>query len=293
MSTNTQIRRSWLYVPGHREKYIRKALDLRPDVVTLDLEDSVPADEKEAARANLRDAHAALTERGHTVFVRVNAPRGDLEADLSACVSIGALKVLLPKVEDSEQVAYCAGRLREASAEHTGFDPELALTIESPLGVLKAYELATADSLVSTLIAGAEDLAWEMGVEPTEHGSELRTAKSLVLIAAKAAGVFPSGLFGSLRYYDDPDANERLARDAYQHGFRGASCIHPDQIAAFNRGFSPSEDEVAAARALVLAYEQRAPQGGAVAVGGTMVDRPVLERARAIMELGEREQGKR
>jgi citrate lyase subunit beta/citryl-CoA lyase len=271
------VRRSWLYVPLHEQKFVDKARGIDCDVVILDLQDGVPGALKDAARARLASAVALLRPTHPDIFVRLN--QGAMRwADLDACIAGKADQVLVAMADDIGEVRKIGERLR-ASPVGTRV-PEMALSLESAHAILTARELAACDPSVSTIIASTEDLAWELNVEP---GPALRFAKLHVVLAAAEAGVFAAGVLGHLRAFTDPGANEEMAREAFRYGFLGCSCIHPNQVAAFNRGFTPTNEDVAKARALVDAYDAKTSSAGAVGIEGEMADGPVVGRARSLL----------
>lgn len=269
-----------MFVPGNRQRFIDKALALEVDVILLDLEDGVPPAEKAAARELVRQTLACPARPVR--YVRVNpVPSPWFEQDLAEALVPGAEGLCLPKVESAQEVLAAVQRLRELG--RAGDLPILA-TIESARGLLAAPSIAAAHPQLIGLMLGAEDLALDLGL-PTRRereGRDLLVARSMLVIAAAAArriavdGVFP--------YLDDPDGLVEDALQARRLGFAGKSTFNPRQVEAINRVFSPTPEEVAHARQVIAAFQAAGARGdGSVAVGGQLVDQPVVERARRLL----------
>ncbi|WP_343080070.1 CoA ester lyase [Ostreiculturibacter nitratireducens] len=271
--------RSLLYTPAHVQKYARKAAEGDADVVVLDLEDSVPHQEKFAARALLADSAALLHRARKQVAVRLNAEAAAQAEDLRAALAAGADILILPKIETPETVRRIASALAERVP---GPPPVLIGLIETPAGLLNAAEIAMAHPLLKALNLGTEDFAGEMGMEP--DWTALLYPSQQIAIAARRAGIVPLGYVGSIAQFRDEDAFVRIVDASARLGFEGGFAIHPSQVAALNRAFTPSEDRVAHARRVVSAFTQAEREGiGAVSVDGRMVDLPVVRRAEKIL----------
>jgi len=165
---------------------------------------------------------------------------------------------------------------------------ELALLVESPRGLLNLKEIATASSRIQSMSIGPEDYCLELGIEPSPEGLELYYAMAKLVVICKANGLMPMGVMGSIGDFRDLKGFEQAARRARQIGCEGASCIHPDQVEILNRVFSPDPAKVAYARRVVEAFEKGLTQGTAsVNVDGKMVDFPVYNRAKLILQRAE------
>ncbi len=155
----------------------------------------------------------------------------------------------------------------------------LVAVIETPGAYFHMREMAGAHPRLIALALGSEDFALEMGMPPSPDG--LSHATRELVIAARAGGVTPLGFIGTLADFSDREAFAVMARQGRQLGFEGAFCIHPAQVPILNQAYGPSAEEVEAARRVVTAFEQAEAQGlGSVQVDGSMVDVPVVERAR-------------
>ena len=267
--------RSLLFVPGDRPERFAKAAASGADAVILDLEDSVVPDAKPAARKAV--ARAVGEGLGATVLVRVN-PLGSAEhaADLEALAGLSAAGVLLPKAEGPDDVA----RLHAALGA-----PVLPIATETARGVFALGEYARVADQLLGLTWGAEDLPAAIGASASREGEgrllpPYQLVRSLALFAAHAAGVAAiETVFPAL---DDADGLARVVAEARRDGFTGMMAIHPRQVAAINDGFTPSEAELAHARAIVAAFEAE-PGAGALRLDGRMIDRPHLVQAERVL----------
>ncbi len=284
-----RLRRSLLFVPGGEPRKVEKARGAAADTVVLDLEDAVPPDQKDAARS----AVAAAIERGgfrSEVAVRVNGPgTAELERDLEALVRAGAAAFLLPKAERGAEVGrVCAqldalergaGRRRQAA---------LLLLIESPAGVVAAAELARASSRVEALCFGHADFSLLMGLDaPDPARGVVLHARCAIALAARAAGLSPIDTV-HLAVRDESSFRE-AAELGLELGFEGKLCIHPRQAEIANQVFAPSPEKVERARRLIAAWEEARAAGRAVlAFEGQMVDAPLVEVQRRLLERARR-----
>ena len=288
--------RSWMFVPGHRQKMIDKALGLNVDAIMLDIEDGVAPAEKESARtqiaASLDQVHATEgsgPRRGPARYVRVNAVGHErMRADVAAVVRPGLEGLLLPKVETPDQVRLVADILdrREPEMKLARGGIRLMVAIESPKGLMNAYAIASASPRVIGLMFGAEDFGKELGlpVHREAEAKELIYARSALVIAGAAAHVqIIDGVWPDIK---DPEGLQRYALQARRLGFTGMSLIHPGQIDTINAVFSPTKEEVDYAQQVLRAFEEGQARGdGAIALGGQLIDLPVVDRARRTLEL--------
>jgi citrate lyase subunit beta/citryl-CoA lyase len=289
MEETLRTLRSLLFVPGNREKLIDKAKAIAADAIILDLEDSVPPDEKESARALIRASIESVAQN-HEVFVRVNSVSTPfLDSDLRAVVTKGLAGIIPPKVESPEELKKVATMIeaQERDAGLTAGSVKLLPLIETAKGILKASKIATASPHLIGISFGAEDFTLDMGIERTREGSELGYARSVIALACRAADVMAVDTVYS--HFRDTEGLMKEARLVRQMGFQGKLVLHPDQVEPVNRIFSPSDEEVAKARKVVEAFNAALKQGSAVAVlDSRMIDPPVAERARKTIALAER-----
>lgn len=256
---------SWLFVPGDRPDRFAKAVASGADVVVCDLEDAVAADAKERARSEV----GRWLTGGGVACVRINA-QGTPYADADVAALTGApglVAVPVPKAEDPR-------RLTELS-ERLGQDTAVVGLVETALGQYRVHELAAAPG-VARLAFGSIDLALDLGAD--DAALPLLFARSSLVLASRVAGL-PAPVDGVTADLDDPSAIG-LDTAAAGLGFGGKLCVHPRQVSAVNAGFQPSEADVRHAREVLAA----ARGGAAARIGGQMIDRPVVERARRLLE---------
>ncbi len=277
--------RSLLFVPGNRARFLEKAQALSADALVPDLESGVPEPEKERARDMVRRALPGLAASGQRVFVRVNPVDSPYFLDdLNAILSKDLAGITLPKIESGDDIR----RLDETitNLEHGKQLPfghvRIIPFIESALGVIRAFEIATASTRVVAVAFGAEDFTADMGVSRSAEGTEVLYARNLVAIAARAA----HKLAVDAPFVDINDAAglERDTRLALQLGFKGKFVIHPSQVEVVHRIFSPSPEEIRQAQQVVKAFERAEGAGeGTLAVGGKMIDTAIALRAQKLL----------
>lgn len=281
------LQRSWMFVPGHRQRMIDKALGLDADALMLDIEDGVAPAEKDQARRLIGEALARERQpREPLRFVRINAiGHRRMEDDLAAVLRPGLDGLVLPKVESPAEVAAVESRVAAHEAA-CGAPVKLLVAIESPAGLLAAPAIASCSERVAGLMFGAEDFGRELGLPASRQGEaqDLLYARSALVVAAASARVQAvDGVWVDLR---DPEGLQRFALQSRRLGFTGMSSIHPSQVAPINAAFRPGAEEIDYARKVIAAYEEAAARGdGSVAFGGQLIDRPIIERARRTLEL--------
>jgi len=270
--------RSVLFGPAARVDFVPKFVASGADIGVLDLEDATPEGRKAAARDTLRDAVPGSGELGDMkLFVRTNAPgSAHFVDDLAAAAASRCQGIIVPKLESNREVT----AVREAMAAADIGDHMLCGGIESVAGVHRAVEICGAG--VDLVYFGAEDFITDMGGVRTESNTEVLYARSRVAMAARLALVW--ALDQVVVDYGDSARFEREAGVARSLGYDGKVCIHPSQVAIANAAFTPSEAEVERARALVAAADAGEAAGdGVVSFEGTMVDAPIINRARALI----------
>ncbi|EIM29366.1 HpcH/HpaI aldolase/citrate lyase family protein [Microvirga lotononidis] len=281
-------RRSALYMPGSNARAIEKARTLAADVVIFDLEDAVAPDLKTQAREQVCAAVKAGGYGRRELVIRVNAletPWG--EADLAAAVAAAPDAILVPKVSSAETLAAVGLRLRKlGAAERTG----IWAMIETPLAILRAESIASAahdvDTRLSCFVMGTNDLAKDTRTRLLPGRAAMLPWLMTALAAARAHGIdILDGVYNTLSDESGFRAECEQGRDC---GFDGKTLIHPDQIAAANGIFAPSEHEIESARTIVAAFEQPENRArGAISLGGRMVERLHAEMARRTLAMAE------
>ena len=261
-------RRSRLYLPGNTPKFFINAGLYGADSIILDLEDSVPPAEKDAARVLVRNALAAVDFMGAERIVRINSGQAG-EADMRALKGQNFDTVIVPKAESPDEIE----RLTELT------DAWLIPLIETARGVARAPEIADCSEKVCALAFGVEDYLADIGARSAD---EAMWAMGQIVNSARAAGVAALGpVHADL---DDHESLRHRVERMAAMGFEGFSCIHPMQVRHVHFALQPSAEEVQAAEAQILGYRAAIASGkGAVAIEGTMVDAPVAARAERVL----------
>jgi citrate lyase subunit beta/citryl-CoA lyase len=263
MNAPTPLPVSYLFVPATRIDRIAKARQAGADAVIVDLEDAVAASDKPAARAALAQF---LQQAAQPVWVRCNAVGTAWHAEDLASLRAGVrglAGIVLPKTESS------------ADATALGVDVPVLALVESARGIAQLADIA-GSTAVARLALGTVDLALDLGC--VDSWETLLLARSQVVLHSRLAN-FPAPVDGVTVAIGDPEAAERDARRARELGFGAKLCIHPSQIAPVHKGFAPTPEQRAwAQKILALAGD-----GGAVKIDGQMIDKPVVDRARALL----------
>ncbi len=285
-SRRERFRRSRLYLPGNEPKFFLNAALHEPDGVILDLEDSVAPSEKDAARLLVRNALRAVDFGKSERMVRIN--QGELGLlDLEAVAPQNVHVILIPKVETAEHVRAVDARAKKLAAD-AGLKqaPFLMPIIESALGCFEAATIASASPNVVALTIGLEDYTADIGAQRTQEGRESFWARSVVVNAARAAGVTPiDTVFSDV---NDVEGLRQACLEAKSLGFEGKGCIHPRQVPVVHEAFAPSGEEIAKARRIVLAFEKaERDKLGVVSLGSKMIDPPVVKRALRTVRMAE------
>ena len=274
-----------LFVPGNNPGMIRDAHIYGADSIMLDLEDSVSVHEKDAARLLVYHALKSLDFGKTEVLVRVNALNSPFgKEDLEAIVRAGPDAIRMPKTETPQEVTEVDGII-SAIEKEAGMEPgtiKLFAAIESAKGVLNAPQIAVASSRLVGMALGAEDFVTDLKTTRSVDGIELLTARSLILFAARAAGIDAiDTVFSNVN--DEKGFSEEV-KLIKQLGFDGKSIINPRQIETVHEIFTPSKEEVAKSiRIIEASAEAEAKGSGVVSLDGRMIDRPIVERARRVL----------
>ncbi|MCF8330941.1 MAG: citrate lyase subunit beta [Bacteroidales bacterium] len=267
-----------LYLPGNTPKLMLNAGVHSPDGLILDLEDAVAPDKKYEARFLVRNALRNLKFYGAERMVRVNQIPQGLE-DLEYIVPHGVNMVLVPKCESAEQIHSVNKVIDKLKNEHhIDNDIWLMPIIESALGVIKAYEIASSTDNVVAMAIGLEDYTADLGTLRTDEGVESFYARSQMVNACRAAKIQPiDSVFSDI---EDMEALRENVLRSKQLGFEGMGCIHPRQVPVVQKTFAPSEKELDKAKKIYKAFEDAKAKGlGVVSLGSKMIDPPVVKRA--------------
>ncbi|HDR1923908.1 TPA: citrate (pro-3S)-lyase subunit beta [Pasteurella multocida] len=281
-----KLRRSMLFVPGSNAAMLSNSFIYQPDAIMFDLEDAVALKEKDSAR--LLVAHALqhpLYQEMETI-VRINSLESEFGLlDLNAVVRAGVDIVRMPKTERAEEVIaldQAITEIEQACGREVGSTKILA-AIESALGITQANHIATASSRLIGIALGAEDYVRSLKTERSADGIELLFARCSILQAARATGI---QAFDTV--YSNVDDEAGFLQEAgliKQLGFDGKSLINPRQIELLHHLFSPTQKEVDYANKIIAAAQVAEQQGlGVVSLNGKMIDAPIIERAKLVLQ---------
>ncbi len=282
-----RLLRSFLFVPGNNKKFIDKAKTLNADIICLDLEDSVPMNDKDSARKMISETLQSRPEFKSEVYVRTNSFESGLaQADLQAVIHDGINGVVIPKVNDANEIFELSKLIMDLERKQTIKQDtvEIMPSIESAKGVVNAYKIASATPRVSALVFGVFDFLFDMGLEYVEDGIEYGYARAKVPVDARAAGVF--AIDSVWQKIDDMNGLIKDATTGMKLGYKGKSIIHPSQIEPVHKIFVPNKEEVEWARKVVDTLSDAMNKGkGAVRLEGKMIDAVHYKRAKALLDV--------
>ncbi|MBN6070902.1 citrate (pro-3S)-lyase subunit beta [Aggregatibacter actinomycetemcomitans] len=281
-----KLRRSMLFVPGSNAAMLSNSFIYKPDSIMFDLEDAVALKEKDTARLLVAHALQHPLYKDIETVVRVNPLDSKFGvADLNAVVRAGVDVVRMPKTETAQDVIDMDREITEiekACGREVGSTKMLA-AIESPLGITQANQIATASKRLIGIALGAEDYVRNLKTERSPEGIELLFARCSILQAARAAGI---QAFDTV--YSNANNEEGFLKEAAlikQLGFDGKSLINPRQIELLHNLFAPTQKDVDQARRIIEAAEEAERQGsGVVSLNGKMIDAPIIDRAKLVLE---------
>jgi len=283
-TTKDRNRFSRLYLPGNSPSLMINAGIHKPDGIILDLEDAVAPEKKDEARFLVRNALCGIDFYGAERMVRINQGERGIE-DLEYLIPYNVNLILLPKCETPDQIHAVNNRIKEIFERnsslvigHWSFEVWLMPIIESALGVINAFAIASSAPNIVALAIGLEDYTADLGTRRTAEGTESFFARSMVVNAARAAGLQPID-----SVFSDVGDMEGLRQNVIRSkalGFDGMGCIHPRQILVIHETFAPTSEEIDKARKIVFAFHKAQEQGlGVVSLGTKMIDPPVVKRA--------------
>lgn len=269
---------SRLYLPGNSPALMINAGIHQPDGIILDLEDSVAPEKKYEARFLVRNALRNLNFYGVERMVRINQLSLGLD-DLDFVIPQQPHLIIIPKSEHAEQILQVNAHIKILKEKYS-ITREIWLMpiIESALGVINAFNIATATDNIVSMAIGVEDYTADIGTQRTAEGIESLFARSQVVNACRAAGIQPND-----SVFSDVSDNEGLIANiakSKQLGFDGMGCIHPRQIKTIHEYYAPDQVEIEKAKKIYIAFSEAKQKGlGVIALGSKMVDLPVVKRA--------------
>ncbi len=286
-TTKEKFRISRLFLPGNTPGLMINAGAHQPNAIILDLEDAVAFPKKMEARLLVRNALRSLSFMGAERIVRINPlPMGldDLEVVIPHNVNV----VMLPKCESAAQVQQVNEKIESIQKSNNQSSPVwLMPIIETALGVVKTFEIATAATNVAAIAIGLEDYTADLGVARTNEGTESLYARSQLVNACKAAGI--QAIDSVFSDTSDMEALRQNALRSRALGFDGMGCIHPRQIKVIHECFTPTDEEIEAAANIVKVFNEALEAGsGVISIGTKMIDAPVVKRAQQTIDLAQK-----
>jgi len=278
--------RSLVFVPGNNPRFLAKAKSLAADIVCFDLEDSVPDKEKKKARALIKNTLKQRNKYSPDVFVRTNSPESGLvTADLKEIVQKGIDGIVIPKVNSVKELKQIEKTISALEKKRKIKGIRLMPSIESALGVMNCYEIASSSKRIVALVFGIFDLLNDMGIEYTKGNPPgAKYSRYKVPVAAAAVGVVAiDGIWQDLK---DKNGFTKDCEVGRSLGYVGKSVIHPDQIQTVHKIFHPNKAEIEWAKKVCSVYEELTKKGkGATVVEGKMIDEVHYKRAKALLEI--------
>jgi len=282
----SRLFRSLVFVPGNNPRFLEKAKSLPADIVCFDLEDSVPDKEKKKARSLIRNTLKQRKEYSPDVFVRTNSPEsGMIGEDLKEIVQKGIDGIVIPKVNSAKELKKIEKIISSLEKKRKIKGIRLMPSIESALGVMNCYEIASSSKRIDALVFGIFDLLNDMGIEYTKGNPRgAKYSRYKVPVAAAAAGV--ASIDGIWQDLKDKNGFTKDCEVGRSLGYVGKSVIHPDQIQTVHKIFHPNKAEIEWAKKVCSVYEELTKKGkGATVVEGKMIDEVHYKRAKALLEI--------
>ncbi len=275
-----------MFVPGNNPAMMQDAYIYGPDSIMLDLEDSVSMAEKDTARLLVYNALKTIDYGDTEMVVRINplnTPYG--KKDIEAVVKAGVHVIRMPKTETAEEVVEVEREIERVEKElGCAGRTQIMAAIESALGVVNAYAIATASKRMMGIALGAEDYCANLKTQRSKDGAELALARETIVVAARAAGI--DALDTVYSNLNDMETFRREVEFIKTLGFDGKSIINPRQIEVVNEVFTPKQKDIDKALAIIAAIKEAEKKGsGVIALNGKMIDKPVVTRAQRTVEL--------
>ena len=278
--------RSLIFVPGNNPRFLEKAKSLSADIVCFDLEDSVPDKEKKNARTLIKSALKKRNQYSSSVFARTNSPDSNkIEADLKEIIQKGIDGIVIPKVNSAKEIKKIEKTISSLEKKRKIRGIRLIPSIESALGIINCYEIASASKRIDAIVFGIFDLLNDIGIEYTKGNPPgAKYSRYKVPVAATAAGVYAiDGIWQDIK---DTSGLKKDCEVGKSLGYVGKSVIYPDQIKTVHKIFHPNKTEISWAKKVCNVYKKSTKKGkGAVVVDGKMIDEVHYKRAKALLEI--------
>jgi citrate lyase subunit beta/citryl-CoA lyase len=284
-----RLRRTMMFLPGSNPGMVKDAYIYEADSIMFDLEDAVALSEKDSARFLVYNALKSIDYGNKELVVRINgldSPHG--HEDIEAMVRGGIHVIRLPKTETRQDILDVEAVIEDVEkrcGREVGSTKMMA-AIESPLGVINAYDIACSSKRLIGIALGAEDYVTNLKTVRSADGIELLGARTQIVIAARAAGIYALDTV-----YSDVENEEGFKREVTlikQLGFDGKSVINPRQIKPVHDIYAPTENEIKKAIAVKRAAKEAFERGlGVISLDGKMIDKPIVDRAERVLQLAE------
>jgi len=280
--------RSLLFIPGNNERFLKKSTSLHPDILCFDLEDSVPSNEKEAARRLVAAQLASQKEdKLSPIYVRINSvDSGMIDGDLESVIENELDGIVLPKIGTSKEVMQVIDKIHMIASKRK-LTPRIQIipSIETAKGVVNANSIASAHEDVVALVFGVFDYLYDMDID-TEYDESIsyNYARSKIPVDAKAAGI--DALDGIWQKVSDLDGLAMDATVAKNLGYSGKTLIHPSHINPVHDIFRPTKKQIEWAKKVLASLQDSVEKGnpkGAILLDGKMIDAVHYKQAKAVL----------
>jgi len=281
----TQLFRSLIFVPGNNSRFLEKAKKLQADIVCLDLEDSVPDNEKANARKLIKFALKSRKSYESSIFVRTNSPTsGKIPSDLKEVVQKGIDGIVIPKVNNVKDMKKIEKILSGLEKTRKLKPIQVIPSIESAEGVVNMFSIASFGKRVPAVVFGVFDLLNDLGIEYTKEPEGAKYSRAKISVDAHAAGV--AAIDAIWQDLKDLKGLEKDCKIGKSLGYSGKSIIHPDQISVVHKLFHPNKSEILRAKKVCKVYLQSSKKGkGATTIDRKMIDEVHFKQAKALLEL--------
>lgn len=282
-----EVMRTSLYIPANNPVFVGKCSKYPADIITFDIEDAVPPQEKENARKMAAENLVKAGENGAEVYVRVNGWHTEYtNDDLEAVVYPGLNGITLPKTRNADDVKRLDWKISELEQRRgiPAGSVKISVLLETAEGIMNAYQICTASPRIVSAFFGAVDYCADMRITRTNLAEEQKVARSIVAIAARAAGIV--ALDAPFADFSNMEDFRKNTLDGRQMGFEGRMIIHPSQIAVAHELYSPTAEEVEHAAKVKKFFEEEGLAKGlaSVSMDGAMVDTPVYVSACQVLD---------
>lgn len=287
-----KLRQTMLFIPGNNPGMVQNGVVFDSDAVIFDLEDAVSLKEKDTARILLKNALVNIDYSSVEVVVRINGLDSNLlRKDLAAVVQPQLDTILAPKINKAAEIKEIDQILTKLEKENN-LDKTIKIIalVETALGLENSLSIARASERMTAILFGGEDFTADIRTERTDRGEEIDYARSRIIVSCRAAGIEAIDT-----PYSDINNLKSLIKDARRAkrlGFDGKALISPKQINIVNKIFSPTAAEVDWAKQVIRALERAEKEGkGVISLEGKMIDAPVVNRAKRIINIASKKEG--